>query len=81
MAVRIRLTRVGKKHAPFFRIVATDSRRKRDGQALEILGTYNPRTKTFDKFHEDRIQDWVSKGAQFTDSAKKVVKLHSKSAA
>lgn len=78
--VKIRLTVVGKKHAPIYRIVATDSRAKRDGQALEILGTYNPRSKQFDAFHADKIQAWVTKGAQFTDSAAKLVKAYNKTA-
>lgn len=73
MAVKIRLSRIGKKHAPFYRLVAMDSRSRRDGEALEILGTYNPRTKEFDAMHADKVEAWVQKGAQFTDSAKKLM--------
>lgn len=73
MAVKIRLSRIGKKHAPFYRIVAVDARKKRDGQHLENLGTYNPLNNQFVQFHEERINYWLSVGAIPTDS---VVKLH-----
>lgn len=75
MAVKIRLSRVGKKAAPFYRIVAIDSRRKRDGAALEVLGTYDPRKKTLVQFHGDRVNYWVSVGAELTDKAKQLCKL------
>ena len=51
MAVSIRLARIGKKKAPFYRIVATDRRNKRDGEFLENLGTYNPLTGELIQFH------------------------------
>ncbi|MCL4380067.1 30S ribosomal protein S16 [Candidatus Dependentiae bacterium] len=73
MAVKIRLSRIGKKHAPFYQIVAVDSRKKRDGQHLENLGTYNPLSNQFVQFHEERINYWLSVGAVPTDA---VVKLH-----
>ncbi len=76
MAVKIRLSRIGRTHTPFFRIVAIDSRKKRDGEALDILGTYNPRTGELIQFHDERIQEWVSKGAIMTDSVKKLQKMH-----
>lgn len=78
MAVRIRLTRVGKKHAPFYRVVATDSRNKRDGAALETIGTYDALKGNVVQFHEELYNAWISKGAQPTDSAKKVYKLFKK---
>ena len=80
MAVKIRLSRVGKKNAPFFRIVAIDSRSARDGAPLEVLGTYNPRNQTLIQFHEERITHWLSIGAQMSDTVRKIQKLH-KSAA
>ena len=52
MAVAIRLARIGKKKAPFYRIVAIDSRRKRDGGSLENLGTFNPLTCEFIQYHQ-----------------------------
>lgn len=81
MAVKIRLARIGKTHAPIYRIVAIDSRKKRDGEALEILGTYNPMSGEIVQFHADRVNAWVSKGAIVTDSVKKIQKLHKKAAA
>lgn len=76
MAVKIRLTRVGKKGAPFFRIVAMDSRSARDGKILEMLGTYDAIKGSFEKFHDDKIEAWVKAGAQLTDSAKKLRKMY-----
>lgn len=68
--VRIRLRRVGGKKQASFRIVAADKESPRDGRFIEILGFYNPRTEpaTID-LKEDRIYDWMSKGAQPSDSA------------
>jgi len=80
MAVKIRFTRVGKKHAPVYRIVAVDSRKKRDGEYLENLGTYNPLTKEIVQWHEERIAHWVSVGAIVTDSVKRLQKIKSKKA-
>ena len=65
MSVVIRLMRAGAKKRPFFRMVAADSRRQRDGRFLEILGHYNPLTQPFELMvHKDRIETWISKGAQ-----------------
>jgi small subunit ribosomal protein S16 len=72
MAVKLRLSRIGKKHVPFFRIIAIDSRKKRDGACLENLGTYDVLNGTFVQFHEERINDWIAKGAEVTDSVKKL---------
>ncbi|HBL98488.1 TPA: 30S ribosomal protein S16 [Candidatus Dependentiae bacterium] len=81
MAVKIRFSRIGKKHAPFYRIVATDEREKRDGEVLENLGTYDPRTKQFPQIHVDRIEYWLGKGAVPTPVIKKLYKLHLKTSA
>lgn len=71
--VRIRLRRVGGKKQPSYRIVAADKESPRDGRFLEILGFYNPRTKpTTLQMHEDRIYDWMSKGAQPSESVEKL---------
>ncbi len=65
MSVVIRLMRAGAKKRPFFRMVAADSRRQRDGRFLEILGHYNPLTKPYELVvHKDRVESWISKGAQ-----------------
>lgn len=63
MSVKIRLARLGKKNAPFFRIVAIDSRKKRDGKFIEDLGTYDSLHGKLVQFHEERLNDWISKGA------------------
>jgi len=78
MAVKIRMSRIGKKKAPFYRIVAIDSRRKRDGQFIEDLGTYNPLTGEFIQFHEERISYWISKGAIPTQTVIKLQKMYQK---
>ncbi len=80
MAVTLRLSRIGKTHSPLYRIVAVDSRKKRDGESLDILGTYNPITHEIVQFHEDRIAQWVSKGAIVTDAVKKIRKMYKKAA-
>ena len=69
MAVRIRLTRMGAKAQPFYRIVASDSRRPRDGQYLELVGTYNPKTKDV-KINEEVAMKWLNTGALPTDTVK-----------
>jgi len=74
MAVKIRFSRVGKKNAPYYRIVAIDSRKKRDGAFLENLGTYNPVNGKMEQYHPERVQAWISKGAVLTDAVKKLQK-------
>jgi small subunit ribosomal protein S16 len=71
--VRIRLSRVGGRGQASYRLVAIDRESPRDGRSLEILGFYNPRTQpaTF-KVKEDRIYDWMSKGAQPSESVTKL---------
>lgn len=71
--VRIRLRRVGLKDQPSYRVVAANKEAPRDGAFLEILGFYNPRTEPATiQLKEDRIYDWMSKGAQPSDSAMQV---------
>ena len=71
MAIKIRLARGGSKKRPFYRIVAADSRMPRDGRFIERLGTYNPLlpkdSEDRVKMDVERIQEWISKGAQPTD--------------
>jgi small subunit ribosomal protein S16 len=72
--VRIRLRRVGAKRQPSYRVVAADKESPRDGRFLEILGFYNPRTHPATiQLKEDRIYDWLDKGAQPSDSAQRVL--------
>lgn len=73
--VRIRLRRVGAKGQPSYRLVAANKEAPRDGRFLEILGFYNPRTEPATiQLKEDRIYDWMSKGAQPSESALQVLK-------
>ena len=70
MPVVIRLMRAGAKKRPFYRMVAADSRRQRDGRFLEILGHYNPLAQPYELVvHKDRVQEWLSKGAQPSEQA------------
>jgi small subunit ribosomal protein S16 len=74
--VRIRLRRVGAKGQPSYRIVVADKESPRDGRFLEILGFYNPRTEpTTVQLHEDRIYEWMNKGAQPTNSVAQVFRM------
>ena len=71
MAVKIRLQRYGSKKRPFYRLVAADSRVKRDGRFLEIIGTYNPTTEPATvKIDEEKAKKWLNEGAQTTDTVK-----------
>ena len=73
--VRIRLRRVGAKKQPSYRIVAADIEHPRDGRFLEILGFYNPRTSPATiELQEDRIYDWIRRGAQPSESVNKLFK-------
>ena len=70
--VKIRLTRFGRTHLPFYRIVAMDSRTKRDGAYIEILGTYEP----FDGkvvLKEELILKWLNNGAQPSDTVRSIL--------
>jgi small subunit ribosomal protein S16 len=75
LAVKLRLTRIGSKKNPVYRIVAADSRSPRDGKFLEIVGRYNPQTdpSTID-LDEERIKDWLSKGAQPSQTVQRLLK-------
>lgn len=71
MAVKIRLTRMGAKKKPVYRIVASDSRRPRDGQYIELVGTYNPLTNPASvKINEEVAMKWLKNGAEPTDTVR-----------
>lgn len=75
MAVRIRLTRVGATKRPSYRVVAIDSRRPRDGRALEILGFYDPLTDPATvQLDADRVAAWIGKGAKPSETVVKLMK-------
>ena len=76
MAVKLRLTRVGKTKQPEYRIVAADSRSPRDGRFIEILGHYNPRTEPSTlSVDNDKAVKWLSQGAQPTDRVRKLLEI------
>jgi small subunit ribosomal protein S16 len=76
LAVKLRLTRVGSKKNPVYRIVAADSRSPRDGKFLEIVGRYNPQTDPSTiELNEEKIRDWLSKGAQPSETVQRLLKV------
>lgn len=75
MAVRIRMTRMGAKKKPFYRLVATDAQRRRDGKFLEILGYYDPFSNpAVVKIHQEKVNYWLEKGARVSDSARALLR-------
>ena len=73
--VKIRLQRGGAKKRPFYRVVALDERRQRDGRALQFLGTYDPNAKPAEiKLDHAGIQAWVDKGARLSDTVRSLLK-------
>jgi small subunit ribosomal protein S16 len=71
----IRLTRMGRKSRPFYRIVLTDSRKPREGKFLETFGHYNPITKGGDfEIDQERVEKWIAKGAQPSDTVRSLLK-------
>jgi small subunit ribosomal protein S16 len=75
VAVRLRLTRVGGRRDPIWRVVVADQRSPRDGRFIETVGQYNPQTDPSTiKLDEDRVREWLSKGAQPTATVRKLLK-------
>lgn len=75
VAVKIRLQRVGTKKRPFYRVVAVDSRKRRDGDVIESLGQYQPISNDVQfSVNEEKVIDWLKKGAQTTDTIEKLLK-------
>lgn len=70
--IAIRLSRFGRKKAPFYRIVAVDSRKKATGEVLEILGTWNIAKKKLD-VEKSKVEAWIKKGAQVSATVKKLI--------
>ena len=82
MAVSIRMKRMGRTHRPFYRVCAIDGRRPRDGRVIEELGTYDPMVKETDaraQLKGDRIDYWLSVGAQPSDKVKVLIKKYGSS--
>jgi len=81
MAVKIRMKRIGAKNAPVFRIVVADGRSPRDGKFIEEIGTYHPRQKGENvKLDLERVNYWVGKGAQPSETVASFIKKASKAA-
>jgi small subunit ribosomal protein S16 len=75
MAARMRLTRVGSKKNPIYRVVVADSRAPRDGKFIEIVGRYNPQTDPSTiEFDEERVREWLSKGVQPSNTVARLLK-------
>ena len=75
--LRIRLRRTGQKHQPSYRLVVADQNAPRDGDFVEIVGHYNPRTKPAKvQIDRERIDHWVGKGAQLSDTVRTLLKRH-----
>ena len=75
VAVRMRLTRVGSKKNPIYRVVVADARSPRDGRFIEIIGRYNPQTDPSTiELDEDKVKDWLGKGAQPSEAVAKLIK-------
>ena len=76
MAVRIRLTRIGGKKDPVWRVVAADQRSPRDGRVIEIIGHYNAQTDPSTiRLDEERVRHWIERGAQPTDQVRRLMKI------
>ena len=76
MAVKIKLKRLGKIRAPYYRIIIADSRTKRDGRAIEEIGKYHPKAEpSFIEVNSERAQHWLSVGAQPTDPVRKILEI------
>jgi len=79
MSVRVRLTRVGSKKNPIWRVVVSDQRSPRDGRFIEAIGHYNPQTEPSTiRIDEERLQHWLARGAQPTGTVKQLVKAYAK---
>ncbi|MCA9678157.1 MAG: 30S ribosomal protein S16 [Kofleriaceae bacterium] len=78
--VVVRMSRQGSKKRPFYRIVAADKRRARDGRFIELLGTYDPRTKAF-RLDAERYAHWLSTGAQASGTVASLVRREKRAAA
>ncbi len=75
MAVRLRLQRFGSNKRPFYRVVASESSRSRDGKFLEVIGTYDPLVGQVN-VDSAKVQQWISNGAQPTDTVKSLFKKY-----
>ena len=76
MAVKLRLTRVGSKKNPIYRVVAADARSPRDGRFLEIVGRYNPQLNpSLIELNDEKVKAWLGKGAQPSEAVARLIKV------
>ena len=76
MAVRMRLTRVGSRKNPIWRVVVADQRSPRDGRVIETIGRYNAQTDPSEiELDEERVRHWLERGAQPSDTARRLIRL------
>jgi small subunit ribosomal protein S16 len=76
MSVRLRLTRIGSRKNPVWRVVVADQRAKRDGRVIEIVGHYNAQTNPSTiVLDEEKIRDWLSRGAQPSETVRKLLRI------
>lgn len=77
MSVKIRLTRLGRKKVPYYRIVVADIEAKRDGKFLDIVGTYDPlKDPAGVEFNQEKLDSWIAKGALPTSTVKSLIRKH-----
>ncbi|MEW6482395.1 MAG: 30S ribosomal protein S16 [bacterium] len=76
--VKIRLKRMGAKKAPSYRIVVMEEKTRRDGRAIDELGSYHPKTKQATFVDLSKIEEWIKKGAQLTTTVKRLVESYKK---
>jgi len=82
MSVSIRLRREGAKNRPYYKVVVADSRSPRDGKFIEIIGTYDPKIPSHNSsLNVERVEYWISKGAQPSDTVRSLIKKNKKQAA
>ncbi|MEJ7621100.1 MAG: 30S ribosomal protein S16 [Aquificaceae bacterium] len=74
MALRIRVSRYGRKHHPIYRLVVADARAPRDGKVVDVIATYDPINKRLIEVKEEKLKEWLQKGAELTDRAKAILK-------
>ena len=77
MAVKLKLTRLGSKKHPFYRVVAANDETRRDGRPLEFLGYYNPMVNPVEvKLDAGKIKEWLGRGAEPTNTVRALIKAH-----
>ncbi len=75
MAVRIRLAKFGRRHHPIYRIVVMDSKSPREGNYIDILGTYDPKRKVILDIKPEKVKEWITKGVEVSNRAKAIFEI------